>query len=671
MATIEEKRLQAKRKLAKQKLLSRQQSMPADEGVGAQGGGFADTSQQLIDVDKETGVALAEGGIDGSKKALAGFLATMSPEARIDIIKNNIPGAEITQEGDLTFVDLPLSSGGGAKIRTTLNKPGLSGQDIQDFAGLALQFSPQGKIASLGKNLAQRIGIVAAKDMGVETVRQLASTQLGSDQGVEPEVIAEAGASSVFGQSIGEAFSQASRLASDSIKGIFRGGEQGRLAVKESIDAFNVSGSSPTLGQATGRPSLQAIESTSGKAPGGRPLRDQLVNTGDSVQKKLASMADEISGVKGEEIAGRVIQKGITGTDGFVSRFQAKSGALWDKMDDFIPKKSQISVKNTRETLDELVRGDAFGRILDNKQLADVKVVLDDVDGVVDYETLKTLRSTIGRKLGSNDLISDIPRAELKRLYGSLSEDMKVAASDAGGDALKSFNRANKFTKAGHDRLDDFIERVSKKVNLDQVFNAVVKGGEGSQTINAFKRSLKPDEWDVVTSNVIRRLGKATPGAQDALGDAFSLNKFLTDWNKLGSSKKALFSGSDKLNRMGSDLDSIAKTAERVKSASSELAGQSGTAQLATSIGTGSVFAGSAMTGNVPVAGSVLALVSANNGAARLMSSPKFVNWLAKTTELSASKLPSQISKLAIIANSADEQEAQAIASFIEDAKGE
>ena len=37
MATIEEKRLQAKRKLAKQKLLSRQQSMPADEGVGAQG----------------------------------------------------------------------------------------------------------------------------------------------------------------------------------------------------------------------------------------------------------------------------------------------------------------------------------------------------------------------------------------------------------------------------------------------------------------------------------------------------------------------------------------------------------------------------------------------------------------------------------------------------------
>jgi hypothetical protein len=339
-------------------------------------------------------------------------------------------------------------------------------------------------------------------------------------------------------------------------------------------------------------------------------------------------------------------------------------------MDDFIAPESQVSVENTRGALSQLVRGDQIGGILDNPQLTGIKQVLDDVDGVVDFDTLKAIRSTIGRKLGSNDLISDIPRAELKQIYGALTQDLEAAAAASGEAATKAFRRANNFTRSGHNRLDDFVERVTKKVDLDKVFRAVTKGGEGTQTINAFKRSLKPEEWNVVVSNVIRQLGKATSGQQDDLGQAFSLNKFVTDWDKLGTAKKALFSGTKELNKMGKDLDSIAQTASRVKESSKELAGQSGTAQLATAVGTGGATAGALLSGNLQVAGTIMSLVAANNGAARLMSSPRFVNWLATTSKMPPEALSRQIAKLGVIAQQGDPAEAEAIGEFIIDAKG-
>lgn len=60
------------------------------------------------------------------------------------------------------------------------------------------------------------------------------------------------------------------------------------------------------------------------------------------------------------------------------------------------------------------------------------------------------------------------------------------------------------------------------------------------------------------------KVGKATPGQQTALGDGFSLNKFLTDWNKLGPVKRAMFSGSAKLNAYQKNLDRIANVSQVV-----------------------------------------------------------------------------------------------------------
>lgn len=570
-----------------------------------------------------------------------------TPESRasfVDQIRSDLSYKPQTQQGAKNLESLSKSIGGAV-------------EGARDFAGGYLpegQFKEEFEEEGLGPALGS-----AALDAGAGP--EAAAVLSGLPSAVI-EAIGFKGAGRVGKIDAG--------LPSEGIKKIFRGGEDGRQAVSETVEAFETAtGQAPTLGQATGRQTLQAIESGVGKFAGGRPLRSQLDKISEGAKQKVQSIADQISGVKGVEEAGRVIQKGIVGGDGFIERFKGKSADLWGRVDEFIPSEKQVDVSNTKNTLGDSVSGGLFGRVLDDPKLVEINNILQEAGDSVDYGTLKLLRSQIGRKLGSNELISDIPRAELKRLYGAISEDIRTAAGKSDPSALKAYDRANNFTRSGHGRIDDFIDRVAKKVDLDKIFNAVTKGGEGSQVINSFKRSLKPEEWDVVASNVIRRMGKSTAGRQDALGDAFSLDKFLTDYNKLGPAKKALFSGTKNLNKYSDDLDQIARVAERAKEASSELAGSSGTAQLASAVGIGSGVTASLLSGNLGLAASLVGLVGVNRGAATLMASPKFVNWLAKSSKGKNMDAAKSIGRLGIIAESANDAEARAIEEYIESVK--
>lgn len=417
---------------------------------------------------------------------------------------------------------------------------------------------------------------------------------------------------------------------SAAVRGAITGGEKTKQKMREAITDFASFGDSPTVGASSDIRLLQGLENLSGKALGGGSFKHAFERTSQRMQARLAEIANDVSPVAGDLEAGRVISRGISGEGGFVDRFKAQSGNLWRRFDGHVPQGSDVRIDGTRSALDELVSDGRFAKMLNNPVLASLKSTVDDAGGeTIKYSELSSLRSLIGRKLGSNELISDVPRAELKRLYGALSEDMKAAAAQSGPEALSAWKRANSYTRAGHERIGDFVERIAGKVDLDKVFEATAKGGEGLQAVNAIKRSLRPAEWEVVASNVIRRLGKAAPGQQNAGGDEFSVAKLLTDWNKLGRAKESLFSGSEKLNRYKKDLDAIARSAERLKSAAKEMTNQSGTAQATVNYGIIGGSAGALASGNLPAFGAILMGVAANSGAAKLMTNPGFVRWLA------------------------------------------
>lgn len=541
-------------------------------------------------------------------------------------------------------------------------EPGL-GRDVVQAAGKTAPIAlGAGQVFRMG---AEKLPAIAS---GGESVARGALRQMGASTAAQDIGYgAAAGAGSVLGGQAGEivagnpgravgetlgglaapvAVATAKPAVEGLIKATARGGEQTRARLQQAISDFAEIGRTPTLGQGT-QGIRQGLENLSSKVLGGGPISRALNETGEAMQKRLAQIADDLSGVRGQVEAGRVIQRGIAGDDGFVQRFKTTSGALWHTLDEKIGDAARSKALNTQRALDSLVRGDEFAKALNNPKLEQLQNIFtgylgktrinqvtqtrETVDSIA-YGDLKALRTQIGEMLGSRELMSDVPRTQLKRLYAALSEDVKEVARQSG--ALKEFTRANNYTRAGHERIDDFVERITNKVDLDKVYRAVAAGGEGTQALNAMKRSLKPDEWEAVASSVVRSLGKATPGQQDNTEEVFSVAKFLTDWNRLGPGKKVLFSGSDKLNRYSENLDRIAAAAATIKQGAQVMANPSGTGQSMANMGAAVGAMTGLATGNAPMFFSVLVSISANAGAARLMTNPRFVAWLANGTTM-------------------------------------
>ena len=196
------------------------------------------------------------------------------------------------------------------------------------------------------------------------------------------------------------------------------------------IEDFKVVQSTPTVGQATGRPSIQSVENLSGQIPGGGPITNAAQDVQGNIQKQLRILADSASVKEGLDVAGRALQAGITGRGGFIDRFQSKSSDLWGRVDDFVAADSSVSMNNTAKAVDNLIIKGEFGPILNNPKIAQIKEVLERGE-TIGFDELKSLRSAIGRELSGTDLSPDIPRAQLKQIYGALSDDTKAAVPNA------------------------------------------------------------------------------------------------------------------------------------------------------------------------------------------------------------------------------------------------
>lgn len=517
----------------------------------------------------------------------------------------------------------------------------------------------------------------ASESIGAGALRQLGASTPAQDAGYA----ALSGAGSALGQEVsGDAGAMAGSILAPAavatainapgfIRSMFNTGNPSVVA--KNIDDFAAFGETPTVGMATGSRATQATENVASKAIGGAPLANKSEQIAESMRNRIAEIADDISTKQGAETAGLEIQKGITGRGGFLDRFRTKSSALWKDFDSKVDPNTEIDPVNTYAALNRLVRGGEVGQMLDNPKLIQMQQILEDPTSF-SYRDLRDLRSSVGQKIANNELISDIPRAELKQIYGALTDDIKSVAQNTSDEAIQSFRRANTFTRVGHNRVDDYLERIVSKVEPEKIFAAITKGGEGTKTINAFKRSLKPDEWDVVVSNVVRRLGRATSGQQtavgdDAAGDAFSVAKFVTDWDKLGPAKKALFSGSEKIDKYGDDLNRIARAASTIKESAKAAANASGTAQASSRIAAGTGLASGIALAEPTILAATGASIAMNNFGSRLMANPKFVSWLAKSAKIPASNSSAAISALVNVAKQSSADDAAAIQQLTEE----
>lgn len=611
--------------------------------------------------------------------------------------------------------------------------------------GALLKGASNGVTSSIGDMLTQNAGgqvasaatgagaAGIAREKGVGTAGQIAAGLIG---GVTPATIEAAGAGAV-------------RTA-------IRGGEAGRQTVENNLKAFETAGTTPTVGQATQSRTLQSAESLLAKAPGSSGVMQQAAeNQADQASQGIDALADQLSKVRDPAGAGRTIERGISGAGGFMDRFRQESGALYDKLDNYIPADKRIDVSNTMQVLPELnptipgapatsklfqnarIRGieeglktdtggpdaaltrpevqakaDDLAQALGNnnaaiessnaagKQAVDEANLLRDgtqkqtftpsqplsqdeiqanikqlastmVDGKLPYEALKKLRTLVGNEMSNNSLVSDVPRSKWTALYGALSKDLQGAAQDAGPQAQQAWSRANAYYRAGSNRIDTIANVVDKSGGPEAIFNAATSGTrDGATTLRSVMQSLQPDEQKVLASVMVRRLGRATPGAQNATGDAFSMSSYLTNWNRLSpDAKKALFGRFGP--KFSQDMDHLATMADNVRSGSKVFANPSGTATTAANIAAWTSMIGSLASGQVHTAATIGAGVGGANLIARVMTNPRFVGWLARQTRLG---IPPQLANVANLRNMAqehDDPDLKAMADLVKDAQQE
>ena len=550
---------------------------------------------------------------------------------------------------------------------------GESATQLADIIGLP---KPQGALeegvgaasrALAGTGLSAGAGLAAgAPQLAAQPLSQAASAVLGSGaQQYAKEQGASDGEQVLAGLLGGLGPSAAGAAGSALLRGAVRGGEAGRQAMQSTIDAFETAGTTPTVGQATGGRVAQAVDSLLSRVPGSAGImakfaKGQAEDIGNAVQANANRLAIDSSPVS----AGRAIERGITGTGGFLDRFKSQARDLYDKVDQFMPGDTPVPMKATQSFFARIstpTKGaEATSALLANPKLSAIGGALDEdmkaalaaggQTGQLPYEAVKQLRTRVGEMIANSGLVSDVPKGELKQLYGALSQDIRNQTM-TNPQAYAAANRAENYYRAGMDRIERVESVVDRAGGPEKIFQAALSGTrEGASTLHGVMQSLKPDEGKIVTSAVVRRLGSANPSAQNDVGDTFSPESFLTNWNKLSApAKQALF------DRMGptfrNDMDQIARAASNIRDGSTVFRNPSGTGGAAAQATAAATMATSILSGHPGTAAAVAGGVGAANLSARLMTNPSFVRWLARQTTVPMHGFPSQV---AILANMAD-----------------
>jgi hypothetical protein len=361
----------------------------------------------------------------------------------------------------------------------------------------------------------------------------------------------------------------------------------------------------------------------------------------EQMKATIGKLVQRMAGDTGEEAAGRAISKGVRG---FTTGKQKEATKLWERVDALIPPEKVVEMPSTRKMLSDLTGKGVLSKEFASPTIKRVAKIAEEVADLP-YSELRELRSVVGAKLSSADLISDMPRAELKRLYGALTADIKKVAFDLGGDdGIRAYNRANNYTRSLHTRVDDILEPILKRATPEKIFRAV-KGADES-TLRTIKRSLKPAQWRKIVGAVVQDLGTARPSQQNELGEAFSAETYLTEWNKLKPGvRRLLFSGPG-AGAYERDLNAITESASLMRENARTLANPSGTARLVTNVGAFTTGIGAALAGNITIPAGLALQAGGANVTARLFASPKFVRWLAATSTASIDRLPSLMSRL-------------------------
>ena len=599
------------------------------------------------------------------------------PEVEIDTTQSNnflvtdnkgnkfqLDNKKKTNVGD--FIDISkeiteiVGSIGGAAVGTATATPGV-GTVVGAGAGMAA-----------GAELFERV----AQQYGAEMLR------------TNKEWAAQRATDFAFG-SVGQVVAP---LIVKGLKGAVTGFGKTGKATSERLANYIDAGVTPSLGQVTQKQGIQTVELILGNIPGGS---GKIASVASKAQDDLGKAALKIATkninktLPATEVqVGRVIKNGIkdgvNSSNGFVGRFQSKAGVLFGDVDKFIKKDSLISLNGTIKSLEDLVTpikgAEATSLVFKNQFLDDIlkgfNTDLAKNGGRMPYQAIKSIKQKIGNKLSSFDLINPVDKTQLKLVYGALSKDLE-AYLKGNVKGLNALSRANKYYKSGLNRIDNYLEPIFKTSDPDRIASLLLNTGkEGATRLNAIKKSLTTEQYDVFLSNIMERMGRLQPG-QALSGDLvegagkFSSETFLTNFNRLSvEAQEALFKGKGWTSGMKKDFTDILKISNFIRLSGRTFKNPSGTADRIVGQGMMLGAAGSLAVNPAFALVGLPLVIGGSRVVAGLMTNPRFIKWLAQGIKIGQNKgvdgAIEHLGRLGVVMGNADSETRQFINEYLQ-----
>jgi hypothetical protein len=446
--------------------------------------------------------------------------------------------------------------------------------------------------------------------------------------------------------------------------------------IEQAIRDFERLGATPTAGQASDSSIVQTVEQGLSNYPGSATV---IADVGQAQQQaigaKVAQMAKDLAPRSSPTTAGEAIEQGA---EAFRQRSIGKGGTaerMYSEADALIGKNHTVQLPNTGRLIDEITTP-IQGLRASSQAIAEpgtirlaealkADMLAAETAGLpgLPYEGLKAYRSKVGELIGDSLFNPGQNTAQLKALYANLTADIEASFAN-NPKALSKLKAANEYYKKSQSWLDDVGAQLDKAGGPEKIFTRLVTGvSDGATQLERVMRVLSPEQRRVVASAFLKKLGSKAKGADDAsLVEQFDTTTFLRNYNNLSKeAKRALFGRNQFGPTFTEDMAAVARVAKSISESGAYLANRPGTARQ---VATGSVlstilalpsfigaFAGgggaAAMAGAASLVKTALVSTGVAYSAAKLMSNPKYVRWLASVSKMPPAAGAAQVDLLA------------------------
>lgn len=380
-----------------------------------------------------------------------------------------------------------------------------------------------------------------------------------------------------------------------------------------------------------GGPSVRTMTAGVAKTPyGANPIAKGAAQTADDAALAAERIANRAGPVTDTQGAGEIVQ---TGAKAFAKRTGETGGKLYTRAAK-LAGDTKVTAPKAVDLIDENL---ARLTKAPNANKAEISFLqglradlVDDAGNLraLDIDTIRGIRSGLRTKFATEGLRGTPVEKLGKDILSAASDDIASGLQAQGkGNAAAAYKTADNFWRSRVDEIDNVLEPIlGKNRSGQQVFEAVErlassKGGDPKK-LSRLMNSLGPDDAATVRATYISRLGEATPGRAAEAGE-FSLQSFLTRWNKTSDRAKAVLFADKGLRSALDDLATIASGTRG--SAAYANVSNTGLANAVNATNTLSVIG--LASGN-PLAAVILPVTQ--NLTGRMLASPLLVRWLTK-----------------------------------------